>query len=110
MSNGFDEREKAFEDKWAHDENLRFRVEARRDKLLGLWAAGEMGLSGRRGRGLCQDRGRSRHGRGRRRGRVRASCRADFDAKGIARSDHLIRTKMDEFLAVAKEQVMHEVK
>ena len=46
MSNGFDEREKAFEEKWAHDEKLRFKVEARRDKLVGLWAAGEMGLRG----------------------------------------------------------------
>ncbi len=46
MSNVFAEREKAFEDKWAHDEELRFKVLARRNRLLGLWAAGEMGLVG----------------------------------------------------------------
>ena len=38
----FDEREHAFENKFAHDEELRFRAEARRNKLLGLWAAGSL--------------------------------------------------------------------
>ena len=42
----FDDREKAFEDKFAHDATLRFRVLARRDKLTGLWAAGLLGQSG----------------------------------------------------------------
>ena len=42
----FDERETAFENKYAHDEQLQFKVEARRNKLLGLWAAGLMGKSG----------------------------------------------------------------
>jgi hypothetical protein len=42
----FDDREQAFEKKFAHDAELQFRVEARRNKLLGLWAAGLMGRSG----------------------------------------------------------------
>lgn len=42
----FDERETAFENKFAHDEDLRFKTQARRDKLLGLWAAGLLGKSG----------------------------------------------------------------
>ncbi|MFZ5751557.1 MAG: DUF1476 domain-containing protein [Pseudomonadota bacterium] len=42
----FDDRENAFENKFAHDEQLRFKAEARRNKLLGLWAAGLMGKSG----------------------------------------------------------------
>ena len=46
MSGSFEKREKGFEAKWAHDEELRFKVYARRNKLLGLWAAGEMGLNG----------------------------------------------------------------
>ena len=46
MSNGFEKRQKGYEAKWAHDEELRFKVYARRNKLLGVWAAGEMGLSG----------------------------------------------------------------
>ena len=43
---GLKDRENAFENKFAHDEELRFRTEARRNKLLGLWAAGLMGKSG----------------------------------------------------------------
>ena len=41
----FDDRERAFESKYAHDEELRFRVIARRNRLLGAWAARLMGLS-----------------------------------------------------------------
>ncbi|WP_299440105.1 DUF1476 domain-containing protein [uncultured Rhodospira sp.] len=46
MSDPFREREKAFEAKYEHDEALRFRITTRRNKLLGLWAAGELGLTG----------------------------------------------------------------
>jgi hypothetical protein len=42
----FDDRENAFENKFAHDADLQFRAEARRNKLLGLWAAGLMGKTG----------------------------------------------------------------
>ena len=42
----FDDRETAFENKYAHDEEMKFRAEARRNKLLGLWAAGLLGKSG----------------------------------------------------------------
>jgi hypothetical protein len=42
----FDDRENAFEAKFAHDADMQFRAEARRNKLLGLWAAGLMGKSG----------------------------------------------------------------
>lgn len=109
MNGGLDERKKAFEEKWAHDEELRFKVEARRDKLLGLWAAGEMGLSGDEALAyakavveadLVQAGDED----------VFRKIRADFDAKGIARTDHLIRTKMAELLVTAKEQVMTETK
>ena len=42
----FDDRENAFESKFAHDAEMQFKAEARRNKLLGLWAAGLMGKSG----------------------------------------------------------------
>lgn len=42
----FDDRESAFENKFAHDEEMKFKAEARRNKLLGLWAAGLMGKTG----------------------------------------------------------------
>jgi hypothetical protein len=46
MANGMDDRRKGFESKWAHDAELRFKAEARRNRALGLWAAGEKGLTG----------------------------------------------------------------
>ena len=46
LMNTFKDREKAHEAKYAHDEELRFKVEARRDKLLGLWLAEQMGKTG----------------------------------------------------------------
>jgi hypothetical protein len=46
MTTTFDKREEGFEKKFAHDEELRFKAMARRDKLLGLWAAGLLGKSG----------------------------------------------------------------
>jgi len=47
MTDAFRDREKAFEAKYEHDEALRFRVVTRRNKLLGQWVAGEVGLSGK---------------------------------------------------------------
>jgi hypothetical protein len=41
----FDDRERAFETKFAHDEEMKFKIIARRNRLLGEWAAGKMGLS-----------------------------------------------------------------
>ena len=46
MANGMEDRGKAFESKWVHDAELRFKVEARRNRLLGAWAAEKKGLSG----------------------------------------------------------------
>ena len=42
----FDKREEGFENKFVHDEDLKFKAEARRDRLLGLWVAEKLGLSG----------------------------------------------------------------
>jgi len=46
MTTGMDDRRKGFESKWAHDAELRFKIEARRNRALGLWAAEKKGLSG----------------------------------------------------------------
>src|ERR1700712_3596537 len=46
MASSMDDRRKGFESKWAHDAELRFKVEARRNRALGLWAAAQKGLSG----------------------------------------------------------------
>src|SRR5271155_2538633 len=106
MSGVFPDREKAFEDKWAHDEELRFKVLARRNKLLGLWAATEMGLKGPSAddyaKAIVQAE-LSRDGDE----AVFQKLRADFAAANTARTDHLIRLKMDELFNTAKNEVIH---
>ena len=100
----FDDRENAFESKFAHDEELRFRCEARRNKLLGLWAAELMGKSGDAAADYAKE-----------------VVSADFEEAGdedvfrkVAgdlgdRADAAtIRAKMAELMAEAKRQVMNE--
>lgn len=109
MTNSFDKREKGFEAKWVHDEELRFRVFARRNKLLGLWAAAEMGLAGDAAEAYArevvqadfEEAGEDD---------VFRKLRRDFDAKGVRHSDHLIRRKMEELLETAQEQIQNEAK
>jgi len=109
MGSGFEDRKKAAEAKWAHDEALRFKVMARRNKLLGQWAAGEMGVSGTESDAYAkevvaadfEEAGDED---------VFRKIRKDFDAKKVATSDHVIRKKMEELLAVAGDQVMAETK
>ena len=98
----FDDRENAFENKFAHDAELQFKAEARRNKLLGLWAAGLLGKSGAEAY-------------------AKEVIAADFEEAGhedvyrkIAgdlgdRADETtIRTRMEELMAEAKRQIMNE--
>jgi len=109
MTDAFKDRERGFESKWAHDAEMRFRVMARRNKLLGLWAAGEMGIADARAKEYAmevvqadfQEPGDED---------VFRKVRADFDAAKLAQSDATIRSKMQELLAIAGEQVMAEAK
>jgi hypothetical protein len=109
MSGGFEKRQKGFEAKWAHDEELRFKVFARRNKVLGLWAAGEMGLTGDAAEAYAKtvvaadfERAGDED--------VLEKVRDDFAAKGVAISDHMLRVKMDELIDVAKSQIEQETK
>jgi hypothetical protein len=96
----FDKREEAFEQQFAHDEELRFKATARRNKLLGLWAAEKLGLAG----AAAEDYAKSivmtelndagPHD-------VMAKILKDFDAKGVTQSDHQIGRVMDELMAKA---------
>src|SRR5690348_5404719 len=107
MSGAFGDREKAFESKWAHDEEMRFKIMARRNKLLGLWAAEQMGISGDEAteyaksvvRADFEEPGEED---------VFRKVHKDFEVKGIARSDHAIRVKMEDLLRVATDQILHE--
>ncbi|MFT4793974.1 MAG: hypothetical protein ACJAVR_000250 [Paracoccaceae bacterium] len=102
----FDNRENAFENKYAHDAEMQFKAQARRDKLLGLWVAGLMGISGEEADTYArsvviadlEEAGDED---------VYRKVSADMTAKGIAID--ALRAKMDEFLAVAKTQILTEI-
>jgi hypothetical protein len=101
----FDDRENAFESKFAHDSEMQFRAEARRNKLVGLWAAGLMGKSGDDAAAYAME-----------------VVSADFeeagdedvvrkvagDLAGKASADE-VRAKLRELLPVAKAQLMSEI-
>jgi hypothetical protein len=108
MSGSFEKREKSFEAKWVHDEELRFKTYARRNKLLGLWASAEMGMIGPAADAYAKEVIASDFERA---GDddVFEKVQRDFAAHGVAISDHLIRRKMDELLDVAKRQIGAEI-
>ncbi|NBC21439.1 MAG: DUF1476 family protein [Alphaproteobacteria bacterium] len=103
----FDDRERAEEAKYALDQETQFKVMARRNKLLGQWAAGVMGLSGPDADSYArevvvsdlEEPGDED---------VFRKVRRDFDKKGIQRTDAQIREQMAELLPVAREQVLKE--
>jgi hypothetical protein len=99
----FDKREEAFEEKFAHEEELRFKATARRNKLLGLWAAEKLGLTGAEAESYAKDVVMIDFAEGEH--DVFAKVRRDFDAKGVAQSDHQIRRTMDELMARATIEV-----
>lgn len=101
----FDDRENAFENKFAHDAEMQFRAEARRNKLLGLWAAELMGRTGEEADNYGKE-----------------VVKADFEEAGdedVYRkvsgdlgdlaTEAEIRGKMVELMAVAKAQLMEEL-
>ena len=104
---GFEDRQKGQEAKFAHDAELRFKAEARRNKLLGLWAAEHMGLSEEHAKEYAaevisadfEEAGDED---------VFRKISADLKAKGASVSDDMIRQKMVELVAVAREQVLND--
>lgn len=100
----FDEREHAFEEKHAHDEELKFKARARRDRRLGLWAAEKLGKTGPEAEnyaaGLVVAELRKDSAE-----QILKTLRADFDRAGLDISDHDIRKKMDELLAIAIKEI-----
>src|SRR5665213_72727 len=100
----FDKREDGFEKKFAHDEELQFKAKARRNKLLGVWAAGKMGLSGVDADVYAKDVVMSDFEEAGDHDIFR-KIRKDFDAKKIAASDQEIRSIMADLMAKAVEQI-----
>ena len=107
MSDAFKDREKAAEAKWAHDEETRFKVNARRNKLLGLWAADQMGISGPAAEDYAKEVVKADFEEAGEED-VYRKVQKDFETKGIIRSEHVIRKQMAELLAVAVDQVVHQ--
>jgi hypothetical protein len=105
----FEDREKGFERKFAHDEELKFKATARRNKLLGMWAAAEMGITGDAAQGYAREVIKAdleQPGEE----DVFRKIRKDFDAKGVQQSDHQIRRKMAELMGEAIAQIETEAK
>ena len=100
----FDKREEGFEKKFAHDEELRFKGNARRNKLLGNWAADQLGLSGAEADAYAKEVVMSAFDESGEDGVFR-KIRKDFDAKGVHQSDHQIRRTMDDLMAQAVAQI-----
>jgi hypothetical protein len=105
----FEEREKGFERKFVHDEELKFKATARRNRMLGLWAAERLGLAGDAAQAYAREV-------------IKADLaepgdedvfrklRTDFDAKGVIESDHQIRRMMSEMMSQAVAQIEAEGK
>ena len=105
----FQDREKGFERKFAHDEELKFRATARRNKLLGLWAAEKMGLAGDEAQAYAREVVKADLAEPGEEDVFR-KVRADFDAKGVDQSDHQIRRMMGDLMAEAVVQLETEGK
>lgn len=101
----FDDREAAFESKFAHDEEMQFRAEARCNKLTGLWAAGLMGLTGEAAMAYAMTVVQADFEQAGHEDVVRKLA-ADLGAKA---TPDAIRAKLAELLPVAKAQLMSEV-
>ena len=100
----FDKREEAFESKFAHDEDLRFKATARRNKLLGLWAAGLLGKTGADADAYAKEVIAADFEQAGEEDVFR-KVRRDFDAAGVQQSDHQIRRTMDELMQQAIIQI-----
>lgn len=103
----FDKREKAFEEKYKHNQELQFKVEVRRNKLLGLWAGEILGLSGADAEAYAKEVVSSDFEEPGDADVVRKVL-GDFQSKNQDMSEHRLRKKMDELITVAKEQIMSE--
>lgn len=101
------ERRQAAEERFRHDEEMEFKASARRNKLLGRWAAEQMNLSQSETADYIREVIESDFEEA---GQevVFRKIRRDFDAKGIEQSDHQIRRTMEEFLDEARRQLTEE--
>ena len=98
----FDKREEGFEKKYALDEEQKFKAEARRNKLLGLWVADKLGMSGEQANAYAREVVAADFEEA---GAVVRKVMGDLTGKGIALTEPQLRAKMDELMATAITQV-----
>ena len=99
MSDAFQDRENTFEKQFAHDEDLRFKAVARRNKAVAHWVAETKGLSGADAETYASDFVGAQIGKSE--AEVEAALKADLASGNVDLSDHRLRKKMDEEMAVA---------
>jgi hypothetical protein len=100
----FDKREEGFEKKFAHDEEQKFKAEARRNKLLGLWVAEKLGLSGEAANDYATTVVAAEF-QGAGDADVVRKVMGDLSAKGATVTEQQVKVKMDELMAQAIAQV-----
>ena len=100
----FDKRKEGYESKFAFDEELKFKANARRNKLLGLWAAEKLGRTGDDAQAYAREVVRADMEQAGEEDVFR-KIRGDFDAAGVQQSDHQIRRTMDELMIQALAEV-----
>jgi len=102
----FEDREKEFEARFKHDQELQFKVKARRNRLAGLWAAGRMGLAGEAADAYAKEvvdaefHGGDKH--------VVEKLVADLAAKGQSATAAQVQFELDHLAERAKQQIMQE--
>ena len=105
--NTFKDREKDFESRFQHDQELQFKATARRNKLLGLWAAGELGLSGAEAESYAkevvladfEEPGDDD---------VLRKVLADFEEGNVGIDSSKIRHEMERLMPLAKQEIMEQ--
>ena len=105
----FNEREKAFEKKYEHDQDLKFKVNARKNKLLGLWAAGLMGKSGADAEAYAKDVVLADYEKPGDSDVIEKLVK-DLAAAGKPMEDHTVRKQAERLAAEAKDQLMKETR
>lgn len=103
----FKDRENAFENKFAHDEELQFKANARRNKLLGLWAAELMGIEGDAAAEYAKEVVKADFEEAGDED-VYRKVKGDLDARHLDISEHRVRKAMEDTMTEARRQVMEE--
>ena len=103
----FNDREKAFENNFKREEELKFKIVARRNRLLGQWAAEKLSLDGAAAEVYAKEVVASDFDEPGDNDVLRKVL-GDLEGKGIETSEHLVRKEMDRLLTVARDQILSE--